>query len=224
MIMNCIDHIYIINLESRSDRWQMCLEQLIKYNIKNYQRFNAIRPDLTKINPIEYSKNNMKLSKNYIIGALGCKLSHLSIINDAKNHNYNKILILEDDFLLCNNFIEKYNNIIKNIQENNINYNMLYLGFSLVRKNVFIDTNINNLKKLTNAHTTHAYILDKSFYDIIINEINSCYCELDVCYANMQKKYNNIYGIFPSLITQRSSYSDIMQTHVDYNKVIKFDK
>lgn len=221
--MDFIDQIYIINLKNRTDRWNMCMEQLIKYNIKNYKRFEAIRPDLTTINPIHYSKNNMKLSKNYIIGALGCKLSHLSVINDAKVNNYSKILILEDDFLLCNNFIEKYNDAIKNINKNNINYSMLYLGFSIVRDNTYIDTNINNLKKLKNAHTTHAYILDKSFYHTIISEINTCYCELDVHYANIQKKYNNIYGIFPSIITQRASYSDIMQKDVDYNNVIKLD-
>lgn len=220
--MEYIDQIYIINLKNRTDRWNTCIEQLIKHNITNYKRFNAIRPDLTKINPIQYSKNNMKLSKNYIRGALGCKLSHLSVINDAKINNYSKILILEDDFLLCNNFIEKYNKIIKDINENNINYAMLYLGFSIVRDNPYIDTKINILKILKNAHTTHAYILDKSFYDTIINEINTCYCEIDACYANMQKKYNNIYGIFPVLITQIASYSDIMQKHVQYNKEIKF--
>lgn len=221
--MEKIDRIYIINLKERSDRWINCIKQLTKYNIINYERFDAIRPDLTKIDPVQYSKNNMKLSKNYIIGALGCKLSHLSIINDAKINNYSKILILEDDFLLCNNFIEKYNNTIQNIDKNNIDYDMLYLGFSIVRDNPYIDTSINNLKKLTNAHTTHAYILDKSFYNTIINEINTCHCEIDVCYAHMQKKYNNIYGIFPSLITQRASYSDIMKKDVDYNKVIKLD-
>lgn len=221
--MECIDQIYIINLKNRTDRWNICKEQLIKNNITNYKRFDAIRPDLTKVNPIHYSKNNMKLSKNYITGALGCKLSHLSVINDAKVNNYSKILILEDDFLLCNNFIEKYNNTIQNIDKNNINYNMLYLGFSIVRDNPYIDTKINNLKILKNAHTTHAYILDKSFYDTIINEINTCYCEIDVCYANMQKKYNNIYGIFPSLIAQRTSYSDIMEKNINYNKVIKLD-
>lgn len=221
--MDSIDQIYIINLENRTDRWKICIEQLIKYNITNYKRFNAIRPDLKKIDPIHYSKNNMKLSKNYITSALGCKLSHLLVINDAKKNNYNKILILEDDFLLCNNFIEKYNNTIQNIDKNNIDYKMLYLGFSIVRDNPYIDTSINNLKKLTNAHTTHAYILDKSFYDTIINEINTCYCEIDVCYANMQQKYNNIYGIFPAIITQRQSYSDIIGKEVHYNNVIKFD-
>ena len=98
--MEDIDQIYIINLKNRTDRWKTCIEQLIKHNITNYKRFNAIRPDLTKINPIQYSKNNMKLSKNYITGALGCKLSHLSVINDAKINNYSKILILEDDFFI----------------------------------------------------------------------------------------------------------------------------
>ena len=97
---------------------------------------------------------------------MGCKLSHLKIIIDAKKNNYNQILILEDDFLLTNNFIEKYNNTINEIYEKINNIDMLYLGFSIVRKDPYIDTNISNLKKLTNGHTTHAYILNKSFLTI----------------------------------------------------------
>tara|TARA_B110001450_G_scaffold235479_1_gene240218 strand:+ start:17777 stop:18442 length:666 start_codon:yes stop_codon:yes gene_type:complete len=217
--MENIDRIYIINLKERTDRWKMCIEQLAKFNIKNYERFDAIRPDLTKINPIHYSKNNMKHSKNYIIGALGCKLSHLQIIKDANEKMYNQILILEDDFLFCDNFIEKYNDIISNIEQNKININMLYLGFSIVRPNTFIDTSISFLKKLNNGHTTHAYILNKTFYDIIIGEINNCCCEIDVCYANIQKNYE-IYGIYPCLISQMNSYSNIMERDVDYKKFI----
>ena len=100
---------------------------------------------------------------------------------------------------------------------------MLYLGFSIVRKDPYIDTNINFLKKVTKAHTTHAYMLNNSFYETAIQEINRCCCEIDVCYANMQKKYN-IYGIYPCLITQMESYSDILNRNVNYNKVINLDK
>ena len=81
--MNNIDKIYIINLKERTDRWEHCLQQLNKYNITNYTRFDAVKPDLNKVNPIQYSKNNLKLGTKYIIGALGCKLSHLKIIIDA---------------------------------------------------------------------------------------------------------------------------------------------
>jgi len=219
--MDKIDKIYIINLKDRIDRWNDSLVQLNKYNIENYERFDAIRPDLKKIDPIHYKKNNLKINEKYIIGALGCKLSHIEIIKNAKKKNYKQILILEDDFLFCENFIEKYNKIYSNIQKGEINIDMMYLGFSIVRKNPFIDTLIDNFKKVTNVHTTHAYIINNNFYDTIIKELENCYCEIDVCYANCQKKYN-IYGIYPSLISQRISFSDITQRNADYSNVIKF--
>ena len=46
--MDKIDKIYIINLKDRIDRWNDSLVQLNKYNIENYERFDAIRPDLKK--------------------------------------------------------------------------------------------------------------------------------------------------------------------------------
>ena len=94
---------------------------------------------------------------------MGCKLSHLNIIIDAKQNNYKQILILEDDFLLTNNFLNKFSTISNKIQSHNIHIDMLYLGFSIVRKNPYENTNIDNLKKLTNGHTTHAYLLNQSF-------------------------------------------------------------
>ena len=52
--MKHIDKIYIINLKHRADRWALCEQQLRSYNITNYTRFDAIRPDLKNVNPIEY--------------------------------------------------------------------------------------------------------------------------------------------------------------------------
>ena len=51
----------------------------------------------------------------------------------------------------------------------------------------------------------------------------NCYCEIDVCYAKLQKKYNNIFGIYPCLITQRESFSDILNRNVNYDQYIKLD-
>jgi GR25 family glycosyltransferase involved in LPS biosynthesis len=219
-----IDKIYIINLKNRTDRWKLCLEQLQKYNITNYKRFNAIKPDLKKIKKIHYSKNNLRIGGNkYIIGALGCKLSHLNIVQEAKKNGYKKILILEDDFLLTKDFIDKLQKVMKDIEDNKIHINMLYLGFSIIRKNPYKDTVIPNLKQITNGHTTHAYMLNSEFYDTIIKEVTTCYCEIDVCYANMQKKYKGIYGVYPCLISQRESYSDILCKKVNYEKCITLD-
>jgi glycosyl transferase family 25 len=222
--MEKIDKIYIINLKHRTDRWSKCIEQLNRYNITNFTRFNAIIPDLNKIDAIHYSKNNLRLNTNYIIGSLGCKLSHLNIIKHAKQNKFTQILILEDDFLLTDNFVTKFNTIIECINNNNIVIDMLYLGFSIVRNNPYFDTNIKNFKKLNNCHTTHAYLLNSSFFDTIIREIETCHCEIDVCYVKLQKTKANIYGIYPCLITQEESYSNILNKKISYKGKINFDK
>lgn len=114
--------------------------------------------------------------------------SHLKIIHHAKQNNYKQILILEDDFLLTNNFVDKLSTIYNKIRSQNIHIDMLYLGFSIIRKNAYENTTIENLKKVISGHATHAYILNQSFYNTVISEISNCYCEIDVCYNKLQKK------------------------------------
>ena len=218
--MNNIDKIYIINLKHRTDRWEKCLEQLNKYNITNFERFDAICPDINNIDKSQYKNFNDK-SKKYLTGAMGCKLSHYNVIQNAKKQNYNQVLILEDDFLLCQNFIEKYNELIKVLENENIDLNMFYLGFSIYFKNTYIDTKITNVKKMNNATTTHAYILHNSLYDNVLNEIINSDEEIDVCYTRLQKKHN-IYGIYPCLISQQPSFSNIRNKFHDYTQSIHF--
>ena len=59
--MDNISKINITNLEERTDRWKDCLAQLQKYNINNYERFDAIRPNLEEIDSILYEKNNLQI-------------------------------------------------------------------------------------------------------------------------------------------------------------------
>jgi len=220
--MNNIDKIYIINLKHRTDRWEKCLEQLNKYNITNYERVDAICPDINNIDKSQYKNFNDK-SKKYLTGQMGCKLSHYNVIQTAKKQNYTQILILEDDFLLCEKFIEKFNELTKLIENENIQLNMLYLGFSNYFKNAYTDTSITNIKKMKNAMTTHAYILHNSFYNNVLNEIENSSYEIDVCYSYLQKK-NDIYGIYPCLISQQPSFSDILNRNVNYSEFIKLEQ
>lgn len=79
-IMNRIDRIFLINLDKREDRLVEFMQECEKMNIplSHIERFAAIyRPD----HP-----------------ALGCTLSHLSVIKLAKEKGYENILIFEDDF------------------------------------------------------------------------------------------------------------------------------
>lgn len=222
MDISFVDMIYIINLKEREDRWKECKKQLDTYNIKNYKRYEAHTFKFENINPIEYSKNNLKINKKYIIGAYGCKHSHLEIIKDAKKHNFKSILILEDDFKLCTSFVEKTNKYLNMLYCNKKKIDMLYLGFNIMRKEPYEDTEYCNLKKLKTCFGTHSYIIFNYFYDKAIQEIEQCLCEIDVCYVKLQKKYN-IYGIYPCLVAQRPDYSNIMNKNVCYNNFTTVD-
>ena len=50
------DKIFIINLDSRTDRWKECEELLKLYDITNYERVSAIRPFYKEI-PKDYYNN-----------------------------------------------------------------------------------------------------------------------------------------------------------------------
>jgi len=90
-----IDCAYCINLDVRKEKWESMQQKLAAQGIKA-NRFSAINgwEEITR----EHIK---KIQKPYKAGLnrgrIGCLLSHLSVLNDAKNQNFNHILILEDD-------------------------------------------------------------------------------------------------------------------------------
>ena len=109
------------------------------------------------------------------------------------------------------------------IDKSELSSKFLYLGFNVIRDNTFIDTQIPNVKRLFKGFGTHAYTLHRDMYNTLIEEIESCYCEIDVCYTNLQKKYE-IYGLYPSLVRQRASLSDIMNKDVNYENFSLIDE
>ena len=238
-INNYFDKIFIINLDDRKDRWALILKQLKEHNITNYQRFSAVKPieimsdKDNHYNKQIYSEFNPKMTKlfgtNYKVGALGCKLSHLEIIKYSQKEKLNNILILEDDCLIKEKFTNNFSKIIEIIQNSsdvNIrNYDMLYLGGSFIKKtNNSSPTVENNILKCNRIYTTHAYILNNTEYNNIFNTIindlekKKYPKEIDVYYSqNIQSNYN-VYIVYPILIKQYDSYSNILNRNTNYKK------
>lgn len=221
--MDFIDKIYIINLEHRKDRWEYCLKQLLQYNISlnKIERFNAIKPhSISDVDP-EYIKNitkhqKWKRNENYIKGSYGCRQSHLTILNKYIYQPNKHILILEDDFLLTDNFINKFNKLINDFttQINNWNYyHILYLGGNLSPKTKLI-ANIENIYNCNNVYSTVAYIFNSSYVNNIIEMCKEYNVEIDCCYCNLE--IEKTYIIKPTLITQKPDYSNILNKNVNY--------
>ena len=89
-----IKHAFYINLINRTDRKSYIERELEKVGIKA-ERFNAI-----------------KLQN----GAIGCSMSHLKILQTAKQNGWDHVLICEDDiqFLEPAVFVNQMNSFLKN--------------------------------------------------------------------------------------------------------------
>lgn len=212
-INNIFDKIFVINLDHRKDRWNECITLFEKYGIKNYERFSAISPNLKEIPYKQYQYFIVNKKDWYVPGAVGCKLSHLNIIKLAKNRGYKNFLVLEDDFCI-DKISNEFNTIIyKSMMELGSEWDMLYLGGNNLQKPVKINNN-KYIHKAVKTNTTHAYAMNSSIYDKCINEINECGTEIDEYYKNNVQNKCKCYCIFPSLIKQRESVSDIFKGSV----------
>jgi len=201
---------YIINLEHRTDRYENTLKECEKIGLTNYERFNAIKTDTIVINPKKAWKKNIE----YLKGASGCKLSHLEVLKKflISNNNEEYILILEDDVVFTDDALDKINSSLQSLD--GIEWDILYLGINLKKRDDAIKVNDNLLSIITGLTTT-AQIFKRLDVEKIIKIIEKSDVEIDNTYNNFLK---NKYCVYPMCVYQKESYSDINGINMDYGQ------
>ena len=127
------DQIYIIHLDCFTERKKKMIEQIKKFNLKNITIIDGINKhdidiEKCKKNNIiaylgnEYCKNDSECSCNgrghkigEFSGRIACSYGHYLVWNDMIKNNYDKCLILEDDFRLNSDFHDKFNILYQNL-------------------------------------------------------------------------------------------------------------
>jgi GR25 family glycosyltransferase involved in LPS biosynthesis len=210
MIKDYIDKTYIMNLDTRTDRWENIIKELKKIGISNYERFSSIKPNPADY-PFEYI-NKLTLAGSdhhqFKVAALGSKLSHIEILKKARNIGYSQILMLEDDAEFRDDANEIFDTAMIEIEQNNINWDMLLLGFNHLNRPTKIS---DRLHKTNGSYTTHSYIIRKSIYDIVINNALLSGLELDRYYALEIHPIYQCYCIMPPLAWQMAGWSEVLQ-------------
>ena len=198
--MNIINKIFIINLDKDIERLKNSYEQLNFYNIKNYERYPAIYGNnLNKDELIYYTTDIGKIvaSKSMI----GCGISHINIWNKIITEKINKCLILEDDFILCDNFINKFDIIINNAP---LEYDIIFLTNNIIHNNNFKLYDINEyFYKQAFISQTVGYIITLNGAKKILNYINKVSYHIDVEICILSLLFNlNIISVKEPLIYQ----------------------
>lgn len=216
-INTLVDEVYYINLNRRHDRREYIDEHLLLNEIKA-KRFEGIEPDEQYMKDyFELRKDLPEHDQNLAKARLGCTLSHLEIIKEAKEQNYDSVLILEDDCKFVKNphiALDKAFNDLKHLPE----CGMLYLGSNNLGGITQLTPNIG---KLNGSYTTHAYIVFKNMYDTILDFDFTTYKVIDEYYMNLCRDTRfNVYTVTPIAATQKVSYSDIEGKDVNYEDMI----
>lgn len=128
--------VFYINLDSRFDRNSHMIDLFKTNNITNYERipaFDGRHIDIKSLNHfvtpqgIQDALYEKKVYVPLTKGAIGCALSHYTAYQKIIEYNLNNALILEDDVSFQNDFLNKLNIILKQI---NNDFDILYLGYS----------------------------------------------------------------------------------------------
>jgi len=199
-----LDNVYYINLDERKDR-KIHVEKELNELKWNYTRFNAIKAHS---------------------GRVGCSMSHLKLLMMAKEKKMPYIVIIEDDILFTDK--AKFNTLLRNFLEGNIDFDVLLLAGNLRNP---IKKITNNILKVYRSFTTTGYIVKEHYYDKIINNIkyglnnliknpesHTLYA-IDVIWMKLQQS-DNWFICYPRTVTQLPDYSNIENTYVDYNHLM----
>lgn len=217
--LNLIDKVIYINLDHRIDR-----------NIEIVNEFKRLNIPSNKYIRLSATKND----KN---GAIGCSFSHIRALQMAIDKNYEYVLIFEDDFSFIDddNYVHTAMNYLFNEFKKNNDWSIVCLGRGARQEIKHI--NDKYLSKAIAVGTASGYIIHKSFYEILMNNfktgLNNLMKGYDVYNNTLDGKWielqkdNKWYIFSPSLGYQRSSYSDIERSMVEYlrfDKTIKFNE
>jgi GR25 family glycosyltransferase involved in LPS biosynthesis len=204
-----IDHLYYINLDHRTDRKSHVEEQLKKIGIRteSVQRFSAIKP----------ANGN---------GAIGCTMSHLRCLQQAKEAGWDHVCIVEDDieFLDPQLFLKQMNQFL----ENHPIWDVVLIGGNNVPPYQKIDT---TCVRVQSCQTTTGYLVKSHYFDTLIKNIKEglgllirnpekhVLYAIDKYWFQLQRE-DHWYLIIPLTVTQRADYSDIEKRPTNYQRVM----
>ncbi|HEY9809673.1 MAG TPA: glycosyltransferase family 25 protein [Halomicronema sp.] len=179
------DKIFVINLSQNLQKWAITSEMLSRYGIKfeRVEAVNGYEPENVGCWK-EYASKGLnhqheQTRKRKLIespGAWGCLLSHKKVIEKAKQEGLKKILILEDDIMIHQDFSALFSTTV---QQFPLTWKLIYFGCVQVNWSAVKQFSTNLYHPSINMETSHlprvhgsfAYALHASIFDIVLEKI-----------------------------------------------------
>jgi glycosyl transferase family 25 len=200
-------------------------EEFFGIDIKN--KTNTIKEDITyNINCDPENQNSLNFAfkgyLNYIgntisAGELGIWCSGLRALQDAKNNNYQQIIIFEDDVAPYPNMQADLSTFLKYLPQT---YDLAYIGVTLLGKNNTIKINdfVNGFTRDAYGYGAYAVIFSNKAINKILSvkEYTLAIDRWFWCYSTGKINYQNNY--FPN--SKCNEYVDSLETYYSSVKML----
>lgn len=185
------DQVVVINLDRRQDRMEKLGKQLDELGI-TYERFPAIDAQILGVE-----------------GMVAGTMSHVMVM---KKYAGKRILILEDDALFCEDFNEKFDQVIQELPDD---WHIFYLGALLPKDTGQVEPIGNKywFKQIMSTGS-HAYCIRPDIMNDIGYRLDTYQWYIDIGLRLENERYN-CYIAQPNLVTQFPSFSDLRGKEVD---------
>jgi hypothetical protein len=204
-----IDNLYYINLDKRQDRRDHIQSVISRINIKRAERVVAF----------DTPEN----------GSYGCALSHIHILEDAIEKNYDNILILEDDFK-PHDHVRLNIELFRSFNQFVFDYDVLTLSPSTwvnYHEGQSASPEQSDLLRVSGAQTTSGYCVNKRFFNTLLNsfkesalmlkdnEERKVHWAIDQHWKALQHTHS-FFAFRQNIGRQLEGFSDIERVCVDY--------
>ena len=206
------DMVYIISLRHKRENKMKSIQQLKENKFNNFKFIDAVNgKDIMYQNLYKAITKDMTddhIRYNFSKGALGCLLSHIKCCIDAKENNYKRILVLEDDFLIIEDYNEKFVDLMQNVDENS--WDLLYLGKKQDGDIQPGNENDKIYKANKFTYATHALLIKEVLFESIIQIAtkNVIRDPIDIALFTLHEAYN-FFAVKEDLFITNDYESDI---------------
>lgn len=203
-----LDHVYVINLDRRPDRWEKAKNRLNSIGI-NPKRWRAI--DGKQDPKYQKYKGNSKISPS----EAACFDSHVTLWKYLYDNNIPSALILEDDIIIPHDLT--IDNILSDIQSSG-GFDIFFVGHIYSSLDKFTNTPA----KIGTALGLHAYIINRKTIEKIlpmteqkkvpIDVITQDYCNNNLCFLSRHHDIDGNTAPCTGLIHQDFSIDSDLET------------
>lgn len=206
--MELFKNTLFINLEHRTDRLEHIQLEFNKMGIRG-ERVNAVK------------------SQN---GGIGCTLSHIRCLEEARKRNFEYVFICEDDITFNNPELFK-KQIQQFVDNKDIQWDILLIGANIVPP---VQKVGDYCARIFNGQTTTGYIVKRGMYSVLLENfkesaqmqmrnpgqpgVSNPYA-LDMWWKQLQPQYF-WWMITPPTVTQYENFSEIENRVTNYDHLM----